>query len=181
MALLGKGHIVLAIDPFLCGEYHTPWQKTSRDESDKFFSVYNHTDHSCRIQDILTAIASLEVWDKVESINLVGVGDAGIWCLFARGLAPDVQSLAIEIADENLGNDAAWLDDLYIPLIRRAGDIETAVTLAAPGRLLVYNAGTGIDTGRIRRLYRNLKSEKELRIEPGLLSTEDLVAWLERG
>ncbi|MFH1738739.1 MAG: acetylxylan esterase [bacterium] len=177
--LLGKGHIVLAIDPFLCGEYDTPWQKSSRDKSDKFFTVYNHTDHSCRIQDILTAISCLESWDFVESVNVVGVGEAGIWCLLARGLAPDVRSLAVEIGEKDFREDETWMDDLYIPLIRRVGDLETAMTLTAPGRLLLYNTGTGINTATIRSLYRDLGSENNLRIDRGSLPTGDLVSWLE--
>ena len=178
-ALLGKGHIVLAIDAFLCGEYHTLWRNTTRDTSDRFFSVYNHTDHSCRIQDILTAIASLEALSHVKTVNLVGLDRAGIWCLLARGLAPEVRSIAVDAANLNLSDDGAWMGDLYIPLIRQVGDVETAVTLAAPGRLLICNTGRGFETDAIRGLYRALGAETDLRIEPRSLSTDDLVAWLE--
>ena len=179
-ALLGKGHIVLAIDAFLCGEYHAPWRETTRDTSDRFFTVYNRTDHSCRIQDILTAIASLQARHDVDSVNLVGLDRAGIWCLLARGLAPEVRSLAADVANLDLSDDEAWMGDLYIPVIRRVGDVETAVTLAAPGRLLICNTGREFETDTIRRLYRNLNARRELRIERGSLSTDELVAWLGR-
>jgi hypothetical protein len=178
-ALLEKKHIVVAMDPFLCGEYQTPWAATSRDESDKFFAVYNHTDLSCRIQDILTTIAFVEAWGNVESINLVGLSEAGLWCLLARGLAPDVRSLMVEMGNADLDADDTWLGELYIPLIRKVGDYRTAVALGAPGRLFLLAGGAKTDFPDISALYKSINAEQNIQIDRTTPSrAADHIAWL---
>lgn len=178
-ALLEKKHIVVTMDPFLCGEYQTPWGETSRDQSDKFFSVYNHTDLSCRIQDILITIALAEAWGNVDSINLVGLGEAGLWCLLARGLAPDVRSLMVEMGDVDLDADATWLGDLYIPLIRKVGDYRTAAALGAPGRLFLLAGGAKTDFPEISALYAGVNAEQNIQIDRTAPSIAvDHIAWL---
>jgi len=177
--LLRKGHIVAAMDPFLCGEYHTPWKKTTRDDNDQFFSVYNLTDHACRIQDILTLVSFLEGEYYVELVNLVGLEQAGVWCLLARGLAPEIRSVAVDAGEIDLHKDETWLGDLFIPVIRRLGDIQTAVTLAAPARLLVGHADGVVDMEAIETLYRDISARPDLQLKRVALSTEDIVDWLE--
>ena len=55
----------------------------------KHFTTFNRTDSANRVQDILTAAAFLsrQISDGVE---IVGLGDAAIWALFATALAPTV-------------------------------------------------------------------------------------------
>ena len=81
--LLARGHMVMSIDAFNTGA-----AKARRDMSDPFFTTYNRTDDSHRVQDILTAIAYLEGRPEVARVNLAGVGKGGLWCLLARALAP---------------------------------------------------------------------------------------------
>ncbi len=178
-ALLRKGHIVAAMDPFLTGEYHTPWKETTRDTSDRFFTVYNLTDHACRIQDILTLVSFLEGEYYAESVNLVGLDKAGVWCLLARGLAPEIDSLAVDAGDVDFLEDEAWMDDLFIPVIRRVGDIETAVTLAAPARLLIGHADGVADMEAVRTLYGNVAARPDIQVKRTALSTREIVDWLD--
>jgi dienelactone hydrolase len=171
--LVRRGHFVLSVDTF-----NTGTTKASRDMSDRFFTTYNRTDDSNRVQDILTAIAYLKSKPQVSSINLVGFGKAGLWCLLARALAPEIQNTVADASQFKSLNDQSYLDELYIPLIRRAGDLRTALTIAPPTKLLIHNAGSQFETQWVRDAYRISKAESALRIESNKVSEAELLAWL---
>jgi dienelactone hydrolase len=113
---------VLAIDTFDTGA-----AKANRDMSDRFFTTYNRTDDANRIQDILTAIAYLKTRPEVKTINLVGIDRAGLWCLLAHSLSPEIQNTVADASQFRSQDDQAYLDQLYVPLIRKAGDFRTAL------------------------------------------------------
>src|SRR5262249_26337794 len=140
-ALLKRGHLVLAIDAFNTGS-----AKVNRDMSDRFFTTYNRTDDANRIQDILTAIAYLRTKPEVSAVNLMGFDQAGLWCLLARALSPEIQNTVADVSLFKSQDDQSYLDQLYIPLLRKAGDFRTALTVARPTRLLIHNAGSQFDT-----------------------------------
>jgi hypothetical protein len=51
-----------------------------------------------------------------------------------------VDSAVIDVARFERTSDDAFLERLYIPGIRRAGDLQTAIGMAA-GRITIHNAG----------------------------------------
>ena len=171
-SLLKKGHLVMSIDAFNTGS-----ARAERDTSSPFFTTYNRTDDANRVQDILTALSFLKR-EGVARLNLVGLDEAGLWCLLARGLSPELEQTAVDAAQFPSGEDQAYLDRLYIPLLRRAGDFRTALTLAPTSRLLIHNTGTGFETEWAREAYRLGAAEDRLRVERGRLSQEELVSWL---
>ncbi|MCI0622263.1 MAG: acetylxylan esterase [Acidobacteria bacterium] len=172
-SLLKQGHLVLAIDCF-----NTGTAKANRDMSDRFFTTYNRTDDANRVQDILTALAYLKKRPEVARINLAGLERAGLWCLLARGLAPELHRTAADVAQFKSSSDQAYLEELYIPLIRRAGDFKTALTIASASGLLIHNTGDQFETGWLREAYQISKSDSLLRIETSKLSQAEIVVWL---
>jgi dienelactone hydrolase len=171
--LLKQGHLVLAIDTFNTGA-----AKANRDMSDRFFTTYNRTDDANRVQDILTAIAYLKTRPEVSSINLVGLEKAGLWCLLARALSPEIQNTVADVSQFRNQDDQAYLDQLYLPLIRKAGDFRTALTVAPPTKLLIHNTGSQFETQWVREAYQISKAESALRIESGKVSEAEIISWL---
>src|SRR5476649_1662783 len=123
--LAAAGRPVLMIDAFQTGSAVAP-----RDRSGKFFTTFNKTDDANRVQDILTALA----WVKLETANapeteLVGLGRAGVWCLFAAAVAPRPVQLKADLSGFN-GTDGDFLDRFFVPGIQRAGGLQAARILA---------------------------------------------------
>ena len=150
--LLDHRFSVLAIDAFRTGEL-APLQ---RDESPYDFLAFNRTDTALRVQDILTAIAYLKTHAPV--VHLVGLGLAGLWALLARGLTSDVALTIADAARFDYDDDNQWVESLFIPHLRRAGDLRTAAALAR-ARQAVYTQPVGqlpcrLVSQRLRRRRR---------------------------
>jgi dienelactone hydrolase len=135
--LAAAGQLVLAIDCFNHG----------RKTEDKFFTTYNKTDTQLRAQDIVTALVWLRARKDVAAVNLVGLDDAGLWCLLARPFAPFVAKTAADAGQFNLASDDAYQKKLYVPVLRRAGDFRAAVALIGNAPLLIHNAGEAFKPG----------------------------------
>ena len=127
--LLAAGESVLGVDLFLTGTRSAADGKVIRDTSDRYFTTYNRTDAALRVQDILTALTYLKSQVGLSTLNLIGFGEAGLWCLLAAGFA-DVTRTVVDANGFDSDNDEAYLQNLPIPSIRRVGDFRTA------GRLL---------------------------------------------
>ena len=83
--LLASKGAVLGVDPFLTGGHSSADGKVIRDTSDRYFSTYNRTDAALRVQDILTTLTYLKSQVGLSTLNLIGLGEAGLWCLLAAG------------------------------------------------------------------------------------------------
>ncbi|HXB73833.1 MAG TPA: hypothetical protein VNY05_36680 [Candidatus Acidoferrales bacterium] len=118
--LLAAGRPVLMIDAFQTGAAVAP-----RDRSGKFFTTFNKTDDANRVQDILTALA----WIKTPNTDLVGIGKAAVWCLFAAAVAPQSVPLKADLGSFS-GSDQDYLDRFFVPGIQRAGGLRAARLLA---------------------------------------------------
>lgn len=171
--LLAGGHLVMAIDAFNTGE-----AQAKRDMSDPFFTTYNRTDVSNRVQDILTAIAYLESRPEVARVNLAGVGKAGLWCLLARSLSPEPHRALVDVSRFSSEEDRAYLEHLYVPVLRRAGDFKTAAMLGPATRLMIHNTGESFETDWFRQAYELAGKTDLLEIESAALPREQALSWL---
>jgi len=70
-------------------------------------------------------------------VDVVGLGEAGMWCLFAAALEPPGGDVLVDFNGFNPDDDAEWVARHYIPSIRSLGDIATATYLIEPRRLTV--------------------------------------------
>ena len=162
--LLSRGHRVLTIDPFLTGESYresgSPESGPSEcgslydPESVGHFHTYNKSVAACRIQDILTALTYLDSRDDVGRRSLLGLGAAGIYCLLARSLAAGVHRTCVDLSGFDASSDQCWLERCFVPAIRAAGDVRTAMALFAPGHLLIHGVGDGFPSAWAQAAYR---------------------------
>ncbi len=120
--LLQTGRPVLVLEPFASGPLRIHKQRW-----DDYFLSYNQTDAADRVQDILTAMAYLESQNHTVP-TLVGLKEAGVWCLFAAAAAP----VEVEVmGDLNgfTGSDEDFRDRFFVPGIQRAGGLGAALQL----------------------------------------------------
>ncbi len=125
--LIAAGRPVLLIDAFQTGKAVAP-----RDRSHRHFLTFNLSDDANRVQDILTALAFLRSKhpDKPE---LIGLGKAGIWSVFAAAVSPVDLKLSADVAGFQ-GRDEDFLEQFSVPGIQRAGGLEAAFRLTADMR-----------------------------------------------
>ena len=172
--LLQKGGAILVVAPFLTDGA----EREGHDEMDPLYHTYNQATMACRVQDILTGLTYLDQHLRVGKRHLVGQGEAGLWCLFARALASGVGSTAVDWGGCDLGDDEAWTGALFAPGIRALGDVRTALALCAPGRLLVHGAGEHFPERVARRCYRAAGKGTQLVVEAEGMSEEAVVEWI---
>lgn len=124
-ALRKAGHSVRAIT-------FTPFDQAAADKV-RHFETYNRTTASQRVADIVAALRAQ------PGAILVAAGDAAL----AGALASAIELPRFAILDVDgfdTGRDEDYLARLYVPGLRRAGDVQTASEVAQ-GRLVIHHAG----------------------------------------
>ncbi len=174
-SLLNGGSAVMAIDCFLTGELKTGERKRTAEH----WLTYNRTDLALRVQDILTAIGYLSSREDVREVNLVGLEEAGTWCLLANAIAPNVRRAAIDTRGFS-DDKSAWQGENLIPGILRAGGARVAAALIAPRRMLLHNTRGKFPTDFALAAYQAAGRPRRLRIEDDRLPDEAIVRWLVR-
>ncbi|NQT83200.1 acetylxylan esterase [bacterium] len=171
--LLKKGRTVMSIDCFQVGELKTGERK----KTEKHWLTYNRTDLALRVQDILTAIGYLHSRDDVRGVDLVGLDAAGIWCLLANALAPQVRRAAIDV--NGFSDDgSAWAGDYLIPGILRAGGGRVAAGLCVPRGLFLFDTRGKFQTDFALAAYKASGRAKRLRVEAGDVEDDEVARWL---
>ena len=102
----------------------------------------------------------------------------GLWCLLARSLAPESHRALVDVSRFSSEEDRAYLEHLYVPVLRRAGDFKTAAMLGPATRLLIHNAGESFETDWFRQAYELAGKTDLLEIESARLSREQALSWL---
>jgi hypothetical protein len=141
----------------------------------EYYTCYNRAPLGDRVQAIVERLAALEA-EQRGSVDVVGLGKTGLWTLLARGLAPGGGHTAVDVGRFDNRGDQAYVDGLYAPGLRRAGDVRTAALLAAPAPLCLFNTGTEFHSEAIATGFRAL--EAPLRIEPDALPESEIASWL---
>jgi dienelactone hydrolase len=175
--LVSFGKAVLAIDPFLVGEAIPPGGKPVRETG--FYTTYNRTDAAERVQDVVTATAYLRTVSGSD-VACVGEGEGGLWCLLARPLLRCSVKCAASFARLSVAREAdrEFLSKCHIPLLRQAGDLRTAIALAAPAPLLLWDcAGTGIEDWA-HRAYAGSGEPGAVTVLGTRPGADELVGWL---
>jgi len=117
--LVQAGRSVLLIDAFQTGSAVAP-----RNRDVKMFLTFNKSDDANRVQDILTALA----WLNVPRTHLVGLGKAAIWCTFAAAVSKQPVELQADLGNFT-GTDQQFIDSFFVPDIQRAGGLRAAQAL----------------------------------------------------
>jgi hypothetical protein len=97
------------------------------------FDTYNRTAASQLVADIVAALRA------APGAALVAAGDAALAGLFAAAVEPG-RRVILDVGTFDTSSDTAFVERLFIPGVRRAGDVSTAAALAGD-RLVIHNAG----------------------------------------
>jgi len=177
--MLNKDFMVLAIDTFLTGDHHSPFEKTERERYGRYFTTFNPVNESLKVQDILTAISYLQSRPDVAGVNLIGIGEAGLWCLLANAFAKGISKTVADVVGFDNRDDSQWVKHLNIPGILRVGGFDTALACSAPRPLLIHNTGGKFDADRMKTIYDLLNQSEKLKIISGQISDREILGWLE--
>ena len=99
----------------------------------RHFDTYNRTAASRRVAAIV------DLMRANPGAALVAGGDGALAALLAAAIAPP-RAMVLDVDGFDPSNDDEFVRRLYIPGLRRAGDLRTAAS-AYRGRLVIHNAG----------------------------------------
>jgi hypothetical protein len=116
------------------------------------FDTYNRTAASQRVADIVRAI------DANPDAALVASGDAALFAILAGAIAPMPRAV-LDVDQFDTASDDAFVERLYIPGIRRAGDLQTAVSMIS-SNVVIHNAGTRFRLEGVRVEPRKLTPDE---------------------
>jgi hypothetical protein len=97
------------------------------------FETYNRSVASQRVADIVAAVRAN------PGAALVADGDEALAGILAAAIV-DIPVAVVDVSQFDTSSDDQFLDRLYMPGLRRAGDLQTAAALAH-GKVIVHNAG----------------------------------------
>lgn len=141
-----------------------------------FYSTYNRAPLGDHVESILDAIYALKPGVENKTVDVIGVGPAGLWVMFARALS---HVPGITVVDGNLfdaaGNDS-YYGECFAPGLRGIGDVKTAAMLCAPNPL--YLAGTRFNLDDLTTGYRSVGAN--LTTDPRGSLQLDVVDWIAR-
>lgn len=106
------------------------------------FDTYNRTAASQRVSDIVAALRAS------PSAVLVADGEAALPALLAAAVVP-VRRAVVDVGGFDTSSDAQFLDRIDIPGLRRAGDFQTAASMAR-GEVIVHGAGDAFRVTGVR-------------------------------
>ena len=111
----------------------------------RHFETYNRTAAAQRVADIAAAVRAH------PGAALVAGGDAALAAVLAAAIAAP-RVAVLDVGGFDTSDDGAYVDRLFIPGLRRAGDLQTAARLAGD-RLVLHNAGSTFTVAapRLRR------------------------------
>jgi hypothetical protein len=101
------------------------------------FETYNRTQASQRVQDIVQSL--VEARKLSPSVILIADGEAALAGLLAQAVVPVKQAI-LDVSHFDNSSDESFVQHLYIPGIRRAGDFRTALSMSH-SRIVLHNAG----------------------------------------
>jgi len=174
---LAQGRAVLTIDPYLIGEGEHLSKLASTFQGLNHFHGYNPSVAAQRVQDVLTAVAVLVHYYRYRRVDLVARGDAGVWALLARAVWPRFTRTAVDLQHARVDDDTWWTRHAYIPLVRQAGDLRTAVALGAPGELRVFGADH-FPRPWARSCYQAVGHPDALRVSSRAWNVPTVARWL---
>lgn len=180
-ALIASGGPVLAIDAFQTGAASAPRDIAGAGaNAEEYFSVFNRTDDVNRVQDILTALAFLRKTTDSETVNLVGAGRAGLWVALAAALDEGSLNVVVDLDGFDVSDDTAYVEGLFIPGLRRAGDFRAAAVLLARQRLLLHNAHGAFPSDWYEAAFEAAGNAQGLTLVRDTAEAQPIVDWLTR-
>jgi dienelactone hydrolase len=138
---------------------------------------YNRTPLANRVHDVLSAVGAARAHPGTHTVHLVGVGEAGLWVLLAKGLAGDAVARVIAERPAFDFSDVKDVNDLrFLPGGVKYGGWGGFAALSAPGEL--WLGGEGEPPPALRAAYHAAGAEGRLRLGWKDQSAEAIAAGL---
>jgi hypothetical protein len=122
----------------------------------RHFDTYNRTAAGRRVEEIAAAVAAN------PGAAIVADGDAALAALLASAVVAAPVSV-LDVGRFDTSSDASYLERLYIPGLRRAGDLHTAAALAR-GKVVVHNTGGRFGVAGVEAQARQLTPAEIVRV-----------------
>ncbi len=169
--LLNAGYTVMTLDAFGTGEHLRRFGK--RELKGNFPETFNRTDVQWQVQDTLTALALLRSQRGVRRVSVVGVGNAGWWALLSASCDRKVHAVVAGLNGCD-GSNRFFLQNVWVPGIRRLGDWATAAVLALPAKVLVHHL-----SGEEARRAPLAGFAPAVSVSPVQASDGEILRWIE--
>jgi dienelactone hydrolase len=127
-----------------------------------FPTCFFRTPFAWRVKDIVDGVAQAQSRPGV-GVRLVGMGEAGLPALFARGIAAANARITTTVIDLS----AAPAEEAYHPSMNRIGGWRTAAMLAEPGFMVLH--GKAIDPKPIQAAYKAAGREGAITVSETVL------------
>jgi dienelactone hydrolase len=145
----------------------------------RYYHVFNRSDDANRVQDILTAAAYLRGHTGSDTINLVAFGRAGLWALLAASLDRGMGAVVADLDGFDATNDAAYVEGLYIPGLRRAGDFRAVAALASTNaRVMLHNVHGAFPVAWFNAAFKASGRADSLSVPADAPADSDILEWL---
>jgi hypothetical protein len=105
----------------------------------RHFDTYNRTAAAQRVADIVAAVRAQ------PSAAIVASGDAALAALLASSIITPRLAI-LDVGNFDTSDDGAYVDRLFVPGLRRAGDLETAARVAGEA-VILHGAGGRFSLG----------------------------------
>jgi len=122
------------------------------------FETYNRTPAGQRVADIANALR------ETPRAILIADGDAALPALLAQAAFP-AERVIVDVNGFDAASDAAFLERLYLPGLRRAGDLHTALRGASD--VTVHGAGSSFQVAGPRVETRKLTAAEIVALARG--------------
>ncbi|MCB9386111.1 MAG: acetylxylan esterase [Bryobacterales bacterium] len=178
--LLANGGDVLAIDAFQLAHAVAPRPDVAAAgrRAETYYTTFNRTDTANRVLDVVIALAYLRSRTGAAEINLACLGETGPWCSLARAVASGSIHMAADLRLFDASKDEEFVDKLFIPHLRKAGDFRAASTLWVEGGALLWNTAPGFPSDWVRGSFEAASMSDKLMLLQDQVSDIALAAWL---
>ena len=156
-----QGWLAFLLNPYPEGEEFSP------PEAVKYWTTYNPTVASLRIAQVRLALEEILRRPDVLSVDLVGTGEAGAWALLAGATGPEVRRTIADLNGFSTKSDDPFLKNLFVPLLRRAGDFRTAAAMLVPTGLTLCGSADDSLKQWCEEVYEAVGAADMLRFETG--------------
>lgn len=163
--LLDRGLQLYHVKGYASGTYYIPPRTF---DSFSWSDAYNRGNELNAIQDIVTAMCSVEQTYPDSPLSIIGMGDKGLLTAFAAAVYGKASSSFIDLNRTDPGYDGELMQVFPVGGIRRIGDIRTAVLLLLDHPVTLFSPGPTFASEWYRDQARKLEKTAHLEITQGV-------------
>ena len=181
-ALVDRGQSVVVFDQLFVGESVDPASPSQRRPDTSHYHTYNPSLAADQVQDLATVLAWARALPDVRTVNLAGVGKAGVQVLLARPSLEGLARTAVDLDGFDPGDGSTPLPpELDLPGLLQFGGVKAAAALAAPAPLWITRTGSAFDRAWVEPAYALAGVSHVLKLDTGAIPAATLARWIDTG